>query len=399
MSQPCSPNQEICIDHPDDLSELVKTCGSKGQPIVDYGVAHRGLGYSPPNEHVRLTQCGTVLEHDQRDLVVRVAAGTTVSELQTVLNTADQFLPIDADDDLTIGEVIQHNVYGPLRVGFGAARDWLLGLRYIDGMGNDIHVGGRTVKNVAGYDVSRLLIGSLGELGCAYEVTLQTSALPEAAATAEIILEDMAQIDLITTDLIAGDAAPSCLSLESRTHSSVMSVGYLGHADSCRTQLQMLESWVSSIPHLRAHQTHLCAFEQDTHHRTCRRQWRRKATGLVKLVVPPASTGQVCQTMKRNFSAEADISLDALPADGCLFVGGAMDAPACYQLNQLIGEIVTPIGGLWAWYAKPPNTASIASFSPPQADWTWLAKLKKTMDPRGLFNPGRFLPIGVNVSP
>src|SRR5207249_3161430 len=78
-----------------------------------------------------------------------------------------------------IAEIIAHNVSGPLRLTHGTCRDLLLGLRYFDATGTLITVGGRTVKNVAGYDVTRLMVGSLNTLGLIADANLRTAAIPE----------------------------------------------------------------------------------------------------------------------------------------------------------------------------------------------------------------------------
>jgi len=383
--------QTVTIQDPMALADLVRTCQSDCRPIIDYGIAHKGLGHSTPKEHVKLTQRGSVLEHLDRDMIVRAAAGTTMSDLQTVLKKSNQFLPIDADDDLTLGEVIMHNVYGPLRVGYGATRDLLLGLRYIDGLGRDIHVGGRTVKNVAGYDVTRLLVGSLGELGCVYEATIRTSTIPSSVLNVLIAVDEPALIDPIITDLLVGDAAPTTLSLHVRNTKTTCRVGYFGHTDACQAQLKILTSWLARLTGLDLSDTWQSTLNQDTQQRASERQWQRKATTLVKLIVPPATTGAICQAMVQESRSNPCLKIDALPADGCLFVGGDLNARTCIGLDKTIRTSIEPIGGKWAWYAKPTGTESIARFTPQGPDWPILIRLKQTMDPFGLFNPGRFL--------
>ena len=141
MPDVTASNPTIEIDDPVALRDLVNDCLARANPLVDYGIAHAGLGHPPPPEHTRLSQQGGVIEHYERDLVLRAACGTPLGALQAALRPHNQFLPIDADPDLTLGEIINHNVYGPLRVSFGAVRDLMLGARYVDGKGRDIHVG------------------------------------------------------------------------------------------------------------------------------------------------------------------------------------------------------------------------------------------------------------------
>src|SRR5690606_9629772 len=103
MNQP-TINPNTMIENLQQATELVRHCAQEGLPIVDYGLAHQGLGNPPPSAHQAITQTGKVLEHYPNDFVVCAEAGTTIGDLQTNLRSTGQFLPLDADDDLTLGE-------------------------------------------------------------------------------------------------------------------------------------------------------------------------------------------------------------------------------------------------------------------------------------------------------
>lgn len=387
-------NPTVTIDGSDQLAELVRDCPADGSPIVDYGVAHGGLGHPPPDRHVRLVQQGDLIEHYERDLVVRAGAGVAVGRLRERLRGSNQFLPIDADDDVTLGEAVMHNVYGPLRVGYGSLRDLVLGLRYVDGSGGDIHVGGRTVKNVAGYDVSRFMVGSLGELGCVYEAMLRTSAVPQGVLIAEVCLDGPALIDAIVTDLLVSDAAPVQVSLRMRESAAVVRVGYFGHREGCRAGLESLKAFISGVPGVEIAGSRECLLDDDLSERSESRFWRREASSLVRVIVPPAVTGAVCEELSRWASEHINLNIEALPVHGCVFAGGGLDAGASVDLDEQVRRIVGRVGGVRIWHARPGGTEAIDPFGPPQPDWPLLARLKHAMDPAGIFNPGRFLPTG-----
>ncbi len=382
------------IGDPCQLTELVTdTRQTNGPPIVDYGIAHSGLGHPPPPVHTRLIQTGTVIDYDDRDLVVRTAAGTTMGDLQSVLRQANQFFPVDADHDLTVGEVILHNVYGPLRVAYGSVSDLLLGLRYVDGLGRDVHVGGRTVKNVAGYDVTHFLVGSLGELGCVYEATLRTSVIPESVLSVQVHVEDPNKLDHCVTDLLTGDAWPTHMSLQSQRGTHILHLGFFGHPEGYPVQLRGLQSWIDRIAGVQLTETQVCSLDQDTQQRTDRRRWRRQASGLVKLIVPPAQSGVSCQACSDWASTDhRPLTIDCLPVHGCLFIGGPLDAQACQRLDEQVRQVADAVGGMRVWYARPGLTPAIAPFAPTGPDWALLGRVKQALDPLGLFNPGRFLP-------
>lgn len=136
-----------------------------------------------------------VLSHVPEDMTVTVESGVTLAALQATLRSAGQWLPLDpaGAEQLTIRDLLDYNLSGPHRFGCGTARDWLIGLKAVLADGRVIESGGKVVKNVAGYDLHKLLIGARGELAVIVEATFKLSPLPasvvvlaaETASTAE----------------------------------------------------------------------------------------------------------------------------------------------------------------------------------------------------------------------
>ena len=124
------------------------------------------------------------------DLTLTVRAGTSLSEIARATQEHEQWLPLDpyGSNEGTIGATIATGSAGPLASGFGLPRDLLLGLEFVNGRGEVVRGGGKVVKNVAGFDLSRLLTGSWGTLGVITEVTLRLYALPSADRTFAIAL-------------------------------------------------------------------------------------------------------------------------------------------------------------------------------------------------------------------
>ena len=377
----------VYIDKPQALAQLVCDSTRQAMPIVDYGLAHSGIGHPPPTQHVKLVQHGGILEHYASDMTVRAAAGITLSDLQETLRPHHQFVPIDADDDVTLGEAIMHNVYGPLRVTYGSLRDLLLGLHYIDGQGRDIHVGGRTVKNVAGYDVTRFMVGSLGEYGLVYEATLRTYALPQQVTSVQLHVNDPQVIDQVLGGWLITDAAPAAAALEYEEGQWTLQLAYFGCDTGCTTQLDSLKKIVHETSALRIVSVDSISFDACRQLGAQQRAWRRKVDGLVKIVVPPVLTGRICDSILQHFGAHLRVA--ALPVHGCIFAGVDMTAQQAGQLHEAIRLEIQTTDGLWVWYNRPPGTQTIAPFNPPQADGVWLDKLKRTFDPHGILNPGR----------
>lgn len=375
------------IESPKELIELVRHCGDTGRPIVDYGVAHAGLGHAPPDSVVKIKQVGGMIEHEARDLVVRAAGGASVGQVQRALAQTNQWLALDADDDLTISEIIAHNVYGPLRAGYGALRDMLLGLGFIDGAGRDIRVGGRTVKNVAGYDVSRFMIGNLGELGVIHEATLRTQARPESAGYVCITLDDPAKWSRSLTALLVTDAAPAWLNMALDGGAWRAHFGFHGSTRQYEAQQRALQTWINANGGGKQLEQTIETFDQDQARRRNQWRWRRSAEALVKVITPPAKTGAVCVHLKES----TERRIEASPIHGCIWVGGDLNATSTQQLDQSIMTIIKQVGGFRAWYAKPDGAEHIAPFAPKQSDEALLANIKQKMDPKNLLNPGRYL--------
>ncbi len=391
MADQESSNATVTIDHADDLSSLVRDCVERQQPIVDYGIAHAHLGYPPPPRHVRLVQRGAVIEHYDRDMTLRAAAGATMGELNEHLRSRNQFLPIDADSDLTLGEVICHNVYGPLRATYGAIRDLLLGLRYVDGLGRQIHVGGRTVKNVAGYDLSRFMVGSLGQFGVVYEATIRTYSIPHRVFCVELQFNDATVVDALLGEWLLTDAAPGWMLLKMTEDGAIVRLGYFGRATACEVQVRALESMLCGRDDVQIMGTDRRSLGDDADQRGARRRWRREATGLCKVIVPPACTGALCKALSQWAADHALINVDALPVHGCVFAGGTIDGDFALAMDQQINQLIDRVGGRRVWYRRPEPVDAIDPYGPAGPDLSILGALKHTMDPNDLLNPGRFV--------
>jgi glycolate oxidase FAD binding subunit len=132
-----------------------------------------------------------VVSYVPGDLTLTVRAGTPLSEIERVTREHDQWLPLDpyGSGDGTIGATLATASAGPLASGFGLPRDLLLGLEFVNGRGDVVRGGGKVVKNVAGFDLSRLLTGAWGTLGVITEVTLRLYAIPSVDRTFAVALD------------------------------------------------------------------------------------------------------------------------------------------------------------------------------------------------------------------
>jgi glycolate oxidase FAD binding subunit len=185
---------------------------------------HKG---APPRDGalvVGLRRLGKVLEHEPGDLTATAEAGITLAALQAALGERGQWLPLDppAPDEATLGGVLAANAAGPRRLGYGTARDLVIGIRVVGPDGQLVRAGGKVVKNVAGYDLAKLYIGSLGTLGIIVDATLKLRPRPEAegacwavfpalpaAADAALALAG-SELTPVAAALLDPDAARAC---------------------------------------------------------------------------------------------------------------------------------------------------------------------------------------------
>ena len=149
-----------------------------------------------------------ILEHDPGDLTCTVEAGVRLSQLQAALAATGQRLSLDPPGDPTIGALLARNASGPLRHRFGAPRDLVLGASLVLGDGTIANAGGKVVKNVAGYDLARLVCGSEGRLALIVRASFRLHPLPKASRTIAVETEDAP--GLVAT-LLRSQVQPSAL--------------------------------------------------------------------------------------------------------------------------------------------------------------------------------------------
>jgi len=348
-----------------------------------------------------MTAIGNILEQNPEDMTVTCEAGVSMSRLQRALARSGQRLAIDvaAEDRASIGGVVAANATGGLRHGFGLPRDLVLGLTAIDGCARTLTAGGRVVKNVAGYDLVRLLTGSWGQLGVITQLTLRTHPLPQAGATLVFEFLAAAELDaararlmgaalpLAAVDFAVDTSGPTAVwMLVVRVEGTDEEVAFQGDrvcALAGRDPVDALEDWVSPA-------------------------WIDDGTGAtVKLAASPSAiVGAVHDAVEKLKASGARLSRHPLAIAGHLsagiarfHVGGepAGDAPAPpVDANAM--------AALWA--ATEPGTdvrhrvlergpaafkQSIEVWGPAPASLSLMRAVKRRLDPDDVLAPGRFV--------
>jgi glycolate oxidase FAD binding subunit len=168
-----------------------------------------------------------VIDYSPADLTIAVEAGLGLAELNTILRSENQWLPLDPPGSYkaTIGAVAACASSGPLRPEFGTPRDYCIGLSLAHADGSESKSGGRVVKNVAGYDMNKLYVGSFGTLAVLTELTLKLRPLPECSATIVACSEQCGTLFEIAGELLGSGLRPASLCVANARFSEVLQNG------------------------------------------------------------------------------------------------------------------------------------------------------------------------------
>jgi glycolate oxidase FAD binding subunit len=183
---------------PDALIERVRAAHADATPLIIQGGGSKTFYGNADEGEILATHALTgVVDYQPKELVLTAGAGTPLAEIEALLAAHGQMLAFEPPHfagNATLGGSVAAGLSGPRRPYAGAARDFVLGVRMIDGTGQPLRFGGQVIKNVAGYDVSRLMVGALGTLGLITEVSLKVLPRPAADITLQFELGEAAAI-------------------------------------------------------------------------------------------------------------------------------------------------------------------------------------------------------------
>lgn len=169
------------------IKEQISAAIEQGEPLrIVAGNSKAFLGRNVVGNQIDMVDYTGIINYEPTELYITVRAGTLLSEVKEVLAEHGQMLafePPEVNEETTMGGVVATGLSGPRRPYAGSVRDFVLGVHCINGLAKEMSFGGQVMKNVAGYDLSRLLTGSYGTLGVILEVSLKVLPLPEFELT------------------------------------------------------------------------------------------------------------------------------------------------------------------------------------------------------------------------
>lgn len=244
----------------------------------------------------------------ERDMTATFSSDLTLAAVQERLAAIDQWLPIDGDPSLTLGQLVETDSTGPLRLGYGAWRDLLLGAQFHNGRGELVSAGGRTVKNVAGYDLTKFMVGQFGVFGQTVTLTTRTYRRPAGAILATFAPEPKWISEMLPTPL-----KPQWCVLTPKE----LLCGYLGDE---RTLDFYRERLAATSPTSLATRD----LERDIEHRLS--LWSTPSSRMFRASVPPSRLLDfVRQAALQEWSADAAFGIvtGAAPTDDAALVRAA----------------------------------------------------------------------------
>lgn len=202
----------------EEVADLVRLAGQRGWSLVPFGGGTQIQAGFPPKTLdlvVSTQRLDRVVDYQPDDMTVTVEPGMTLEAVQQVLNGRRQLLPLNppVPEQATIGGVVAAAQVGPWGAGYGSPRDWLIGCRVVGADGKEVRGGGQVVKNVAGYDLPKLYTGSYGTLGILTELTFKVMPAPAGRAYCRIFLSDPAAVEGLVARLRDSDLILASLEL------------------------------------------------------------------------------------------------------------------------------------------------------------------------------------------
>ena len=375
-------------------------------PVGGRTALHYGFSAAEPGTHVALTQLNRLVDYPARDMTITVEAGMRIDALQQTLAGERQRLPIDIAqaERATLGGALATNTSGPRRFGHGTFRDYVIGISAVDAEGRLFKAGGRVVKNVAGYDICKLLVGSRGTLAIVTQVTLKLRPLPETSAQLWMTIDSFDEIESRLQHLLTSQARPVAIEVlnpaaaalivtsarcELPANAPVLCVGVEGSRREVDWQLETLSQELT-FPGVQEY--------REVRDHDADRIWQSLTDFQTCADDPLTFEANLRPSQCMAFASRATqlgVAVQVHAGNG-LVVGQLLEEAATIDqttsiLNELRGLARSQGGNLLVLHCDAAWKARLPMCGDPESAWPLMNQLKRKLDPHGLLNPGRFV--------
>jgi glycolate oxidase FAD binding subunit len=378
----------------EEICEIVRMCEADRVSLAPIGAARSlaGIRRSPVALGISTARLARVVAYEPDDMTIVAESGITVGELNVAMAHARQRLPVDPCNPgiTTLGSLIGAAHSGPLRLSEGTSRDLLIGVRFVGHGGNIVHGGGRVVKNVAGYDLMKLMGGSFGTLGIVTEATFKVRPIPTDYCLAVVpyarasdtfaaasVLNDA--LPLSNLDILSPALAPR----PNSTNQFFLLAGFSGRSQEIGYQGERILDLVGSDAEILDGDSARRGYE------LLRDIDFYSAPLAAQIAVPPAFLARALE------SCGNDIEFRAHAGSGVaqVIAAGEQSAEAAARTVARWREVARGArGNLRLLAAAPAIRDSLEFFDTPNdGALALMRRLKAAFDPVGIFNPGCFV--------
>jgi len=358
--------------------------------------AHRGLGHAPARYDVALTteRLDRISDYTPADMTVTAEAGVPLAELTRLLAREGQWLPIEPalPAVTTVGGLLATDLAGPLAAAEGRIRDFVIGIGVVTAAGVPARAGGRVVKNVAGYDLMKLFVGSLGTLAVVTDATFKVRPLPECQRGMVLVARGMAAALELGRAIEGALAVSAAGDLAARDRVAIVVVRLGGVAADVATRRARIADLAAR---------HAATVELDDEHDypdvvarfVAARDFAAAAHGdlVVRYATLPSRLPSIAHDALQAVSPSTGTWQDD-PARGVLTIALAGEAPAVTTLLGSLTRVADAHGAHLVVERYPVALApAVEVWHPLPAALPLMRRMKAALDPVGVLAPGRYV--------
>lgn len=377
----------------EEISDVMKLAAREGLAVSPRGGGTKThLGDAPRQLDliVSTTRMNEIMEHTPGDQIFRAEAGVRLEDLQERISESDQMLALDPPESgATLGGIIAANSSGPRRYKYGTVRDLIIGITVVLHDGTVAKAGSKVVKNVAGYDLSKLFTGSLGTLGIIATANFRLHPLPKASRTVAVEVESPQQAQEATQSIVHSQVEATAIELHYAEDEKLLTVLLESIPGGMDAKVETASFLLKQFGEVRT------LSEEEADHLGPLTPPAVADEIVLKLGAPPAELGSVLESAlgaaERRGLAHPRITGHA--GTGVTFIGfSGEDEDAAVGFVGEMREIQTRKSGNVTLQRAPLTLKQRVSTWDNGGDYLGLVRrVKEKFDPRGGMNPGRYL--------